>query len=169
MGASAAPREASARRWQAGALPGSAALYRLRLTYGRTGAVGVPSRVEPRASGHSHAAQLVSTKALGGGHTRMMTRRGAPQVGQTWWGRFGRWHCGHSTSAGMESLCVARRLSRRDLDVFRLGTAMAVAHYSERARPYFCLCSTGTSFSFRTTSSFAPRWLVEKTSRGRRS
>jgi hypothetical protein len=50
--------------------------------------------------------------------------RYVPHVGQTWWGRFGWWHCGHSTSAGSESLCVARRLSRRDFDVFRLGTAM---------------------------------------------
>jgi hypothetical protein len=47
MGVSAEPRKASARHWQAGALPGSAALYRLRLTCRRTGAVGVPPRVKP--------------------------------------------------------------------------------------------------------------------------
>jgi hypothetical protein len=32
-------------------------------------------------------------------------------------------------------LCVARRLSRRDLDVFRLGTAMTAGEYSHTLTP----------------------------------
>ena len=32
--------------------------------------------------------------------------------------------CGHEFTRGAWSLCVARRLSRRDLDVFFLGTAI---------------------------------------------
>src|SRR5207249_9740101 len=49
---------------------------------GRTGAGGWIDRVVPRSSGHRHATQPVSTKARGGVHRRMLTRRGAPQVGQ---------------------------------------------------------------------------------------
>src|SRR5262252_11173759 len=82
MGASAAPREASARRWKVVALPGSAALSCLRLTCGRTRAVRVPLRVVSRSSGAPHAAQLVSTKALGEVHTRITTCIDTPQVGQ---------------------------------------------------------------------------------------
>jgi hypothetical protein len=33
---------------------------------------------------------------------------------------------------GAPILCVARRLSRRDLEVFRFGTAMTGGHYSDR-------------------------------------
>ena len=60
--------------------------------------------------------------------------RYVPQVGQTRCGRFGWWHCGHSTTAGAASLCVARRLSRRAFEVFRLGTAIAAAKYSSAAQ-----------------------------------
>ena len=65
MEASEEPRDASAGRWQAGALPASAGVCCLMARRGRTGAVGVPHRVAPRSSGHRHAAQLVSTQALG--------------------------------------------------------------------------------------------------------
>src|SRR5215216_4103073 len=46
------------------------------------------------------------------------------------WGRIGRWQFGHSFRRGASSLCWARRLSRRDFEVFRLGTAIAERHYS---------------------------------------
>src|SRR5262245_21470773 len=82
MGAAAAPRAALARGWKVVALPGSAVLSCLRLTYGRTGAVRVLPRVVSRASGAPHAAQLVSTKALGEVHTRITTGIGTPEVGQ---------------------------------------------------------------------------------------
>jgi hypothetical protein len=48
-----------------------------------------------------------------------------PQVGQTRCGRFGWWQTGHSFTRGASILWFARRLSRRDLEVFLLGTAMA--------------------------------------------
>jgi aryl-alcohol dehydrogenase-like predicted oxidoreductase len=54
-----------------------------------------------------------------------------PQVGQTRCGRFGCPHWGQTFTRGALIACVARRLSRRDLDVFRFGTAMAGGHYSE--------------------------------------
>ena len=81
MGASAEPRDASARRGKAVALPTISRLGGLMLACGRTGAVGGPHRriTIVRAT---HAAQPVSTKALGEVHTRMTTRIGAPQVGQ---------------------------------------------------------------------------------------
>ncbi len=82
MGASAEPREASAGRCQSVPLPSSAALCGLMTGGGRTGAVRVPHRVVLRSSGAHHAAQLVSTKALGEVHTRMTTCIGTPQVGQ---------------------------------------------------------------------------------------
>jgi GNAT superfamily N-acetyltransferase len=47
-----------------------------------------------------------------------------PQVGQTRWGRFGCPHVGQTLTFGALIACVARRLSRRDLEVFRFGTAM---------------------------------------------
>ena len=81
-GASKEHRAASAGRWQAVAFPSAAALYCLMAGCGRTGAVGVPHRVAPRASGQRHASQPVSTKSLGEVQRRMMTRIGAPQVGQ---------------------------------------------------------------------------------------
>jgi ATPase subunit of ABC transporter with duplicated ATPase domains len=40
-------------------------------------------------------------------------------------GRFGLPHCGQRFTRGASSRCVARRLSRRDLDVFLFGTAMS--------------------------------------------
>jgi len=82
MGASKEHRAASAGRWQAVAFPSADALYCLRAGCGRTGAVGVPHRVAPRASDHHHASQPVSTKSLGEVQRRMRTRIGAPQVGQ---------------------------------------------------------------------------------------
>ena len=48
---------------------------------GRTGAVGGHT-VSYAARQPRHGAQLVSTKSLGAGHTRMTTRMGVPQVGQ---------------------------------------------------------------------------------------
>jgi hypothetical protein len=47
------------------------------------------------------------------------------QFGQTRWGRFGCLQVGHTCRRGTEIPCCARRLSRLDLDVFRLGTAMS--------------------------------------------
>jgi hypothetical protein len=47
-----------------------------------------------------------------------------PQVGQTRCGRFGWPHVGQTLTFGALIACVARRLSRRDLEVFRFGTAM---------------------------------------------
>jgi aryl-alcohol dehydrogenase-like predicted oxidoreductase len=47
-----------------------------------------------------------------------------PQVGQTRCGRFGLPHCGQTFTFGAPIACVARRLSRRDFEVFRFGTAM---------------------------------------------
>jgi hypothetical protein len=82
MGAAKEHRAASAGRWQAVAFPSAAALYSLMAGCGRTGARGVPHRVALRASGQRHASQPVSTKSLGEVQRRMMTRSGAPQVGQ---------------------------------------------------------------------------------------
>ena len=47
-----------------------------------------------------------------------------PQVGQTRCGRFGWPHVGQTLTFGALISWVARRLSRRDLEVFRFGTAM---------------------------------------------
>src|SRR5438128_485302 len=82
MGASAEPREASARRWKTGALPAAAVVCGLIPACRHTGTVGVISRVVPRSSEKPHAPQPVSTQALGEVHTRMTTRIGAPQGGQ---------------------------------------------------------------------------------------
>jgi hypothetical protein len=46
------------------------------------------------------------------------------QFGHIRWGRLGCPHWGQRFSRGAASLCVARRLSRRDLLVFFFGTAM---------------------------------------------
>src|SRR3954471_17280702 len=48
-----------------------------------------------------------------------------PQVGQTRCGRFGEPHWGQLLTRGASIACVARRLSRRDLEVFLFGTAMS--------------------------------------------
>ena len=53
-----------------------------------------------------------------------------PQVGQTRCGRFGWPHVGQTFTFGPLIACVARRLSRRDFDVFLFGTAMTGGHYS---------------------------------------
>jgi hypothetical protein len=47
------------------------------------------------------------------------------QLGQTWCGRFGCLHVGHTWTRGTEIPCCARRLSRLDFEVFRFGTAMS--------------------------------------------
>ncbi len=47
------------------------------------------------------------------------------QVGQTRCDCFGDPHCSHVDTRGAEMACCARRLSRRDLEVFRFGTAMS--------------------------------------------
>src|SRR5581483_5237495 len=47
-------------------------------------------------------------------------------------GRFGDLHCGQTFTRGVSIACVARRLSRRDLDVFLFGTAMSGRHCSRR-------------------------------------
>ena len=48
-------------------------------------------------------------------------------VGHMRCGRFGEPHCGHRFSRGASIRCVARRLSRRDLEVFFFGTAIGGA------------------------------------------
>jgi GNAT superfamily N-acetyltransferase len=53
-----------------------------------------------------------------------------PQVPQRRWGRFGCPHCGQTFTTAAPIAWVARRLSRRDFEVFRFGTAMSAAHYS---------------------------------------
>jgi hypothetical protein len=57
-----------------------------------------------------------------------------PQVPQTRCGRFGCPHWGQTFTFGALIAWVARRLSRRDFEVFRFGTAMTGGHYSEGAR-----------------------------------
>ena len=81
-GASKEHRAASAGCGQAMAFPSAAAWYCLMAGCGRTGAMGVPHRVAPRASGQRHASQPVATKALGEVQRRLMTRIEAPQVEQ---------------------------------------------------------------------------------------
>jgi hypothetical protein len=51
------------------------------------------------------------------------------------WGCFGWPHCGQTFTRGASSRCVARRLSRRDLDCFFFGTATA-AQYSQGLERY---------------------------------
>ena len=41
---------------------------------------------------------------------------------------------GTRSTAGIDRVCVARRLSRRDFEVFRFGTAIAAVEYSDSAR-----------------------------------
>jgi hypothetical protein len=53
-----------------------------------------------------------------------------PQFAHAWWGRFGCPQFGQTLTRGAEIACVARRLSRRDLEVFRFGTAMSAGQYS---------------------------------------
>jgi hypothetical protein len=50
-----------------------------------------------------------------------------PQVVQTRCGRFGCPQLGQTFTRGALIACVARRLSRRDFEVFRFGTAMIEA------------------------------------------
>jgi len=54
-------------------------------------------------------------------------------VGQTWCARLGDPHCSQVETRGAEMACCARRLSRRDLEVFRFGTAMSGRQCSEQA------------------------------------
>src|SRR5919108_6642222 len=82
LGASEKPRRRlrDAGRWWCSRYP--PACTGLMPAWGRTGAVGGISRVVPRSSGEPHAAQPVSTKALGEVQRRITTHIGAPQVGQ---------------------------------------------------------------------------------------
>ena len=52
------------------------------------------------------------------------------QVGHIWCGRVGWWQFGQRLRRGAEMPCWARRLSRRDFEVFRFGTAMTGREYS---------------------------------------
>ena len=94
-------RDASAGRWKAVALPLSATLGCLMAGCGRTGAVGWTPRVARSSSGHSHAAQPESTKSLCEVHRRMMTRIGAPQVGQRATRGVGGWRLGRGHRWGV--------------------------------------------------------------------
>jgi hypothetical protein len=53
-----------------------------------------------------------------------------PQVGQRWCGRFGFPQVAQTFTFAAVIECVARRLSRRDFEVLRFGTAMTGGHYS---------------------------------------
>src|SRR5882724_7770262 len=108
IGTSEEPREAEVRRWKAGALPPAAVLCSLMPACGRTGAVGVAHRVASRSSGQRHAAQPVSTKALGEVHRRMTTRIGTPQIGQR-----AASGCGGVRGVGLASLGCACTIIRR--------------------------------------------------------
>ena len=66
-------------------------------------------------------------------------------MGQTRCGRFGWPHVWQTLTFGALIACVARRLSRRDLEVFRFGTAIPAAHYS--LRPWTRRRSSGSSTS----------------------
>jgi hypothetical protein len=55
-----------------------------------------------------------------------------PQVPQTRCGRFGCPHWGQTFTFGALIAWVARRLSRRDFEVFRFGTAIAAATIAKR-------------------------------------
>jgi hypothetical protein len=57
-----------------------------------------------------------------------------PQVPQTRCGRFGCPQLGQTFTFGALIAWVARRLSRRDFEVFRFGTAMAAATIAKRRR-----------------------------------
>jgi hypothetical protein len=46
-------------------------------------------------------------------------------VGHIWCGLVGWWQFGQRLKRGAEMPCWARRLSRRDFDVFRFGTAIS--------------------------------------------
>ena len=52
------------------------------------------------------------------------------QFGQTRCASFGCLQFGQTCTRGTAIPCVARRLSRLDLDVFRFGTAIAAAEYT---------------------------------------
>jgi hypothetical protein len=54
------------------------------------------------------------------------------QVGQAWCGRVGAPQFGQVFTLATLMPCVARRLSRRAFEVFRLGTAMAAPECTER-------------------------------------
>jgi len=58
-----------------------------------------------------------------------------PQVGHTRCGRFGCPHWGQTFTFGASIACVARRLSRRELDCRLFGTAMSGAEYSRGGLP----------------------------------
>src|SRR5229473_669145 len=58
-----------------------------------------------------------------------------PQVGQRRCGRFGCPHVLQTLTFAAVIACDARRLSRRDFEVFRLGTAMTGGQYSHATRP----------------------------------
>ena len=49
---------------------------------------------------------------------------------QTRWGRLGCPQFGQTLTTAASIACVARRLSRRDFEVFRFGTAICGGHYS---------------------------------------
>ena len=79
-------------------------------------------RSPPRASTATRTVMRVYGTGVRSGSTSRP--RYVPQVGHTRCGRLGWWHCGHSFTRGASMRCVARRLSRRDLEVFRFGTAI---------------------------------------------
>src|SRR5207245_10724365 len=108
MGAAEEHRDASVGRWKVVTLRAPAALCGRIPDCGRTGAVGGPHRVAPRAAGPRPAAQLVSTQALGEVHRRMLTRIGAPQVGQRATRGCGGGRCGGWPAGGCGGTILGR-------------------------------------------------------------
>ena len=144
------PRDASAGRQKAVALPPSAAWWGLMTGGGRTGAVGSTHRVASRLSGQRPAAQPVSTKSRFEVHRRMMMRRGAPQVGQ----RTTR-GCGGRCEGGWSSLEWVCMLIKR---MVRGGMA-PLAWRKPKCRT-FMKPSGQTCWRTRRRNSMTSRWAV---------
>src|SRR5437879_1434766 len=150
MGAAEEHRDASVGRWKVVTLRAPAALCGLIPACGRTGAVGGPHRVAPRAAGQRPAAQLVSTQALGEVHRRMLTRMGAPQVGQRAAGGCEGVRCGGWPSRGGACM-ILRRL-----------VASGMAQLAWR-KPQWRTCmkpSGKTCWRNRRRNAMTSRWAV---------
>ena len=75
-----------------------------------------------RVDGDADAHRLTARESASGSTSRPLVRlAGRARMVR----RFGEPHCGHRLTRGASMPCCARRLSRRDFEVFRLGTAMS--------------------------------------------
>ena len=153
MGASEEHRDASAGRWKAVALLSCSRLVRPDGGMRAHGCRGwaTPCRTHAR-QGTRHAAQLVSTKALGEVHSRMTTRIGAPQVGQ----RAARGG-GGVRGGGWPSLGCPCTISRR---MVASGTAQ-LAWRKPKWRT-FMKPSGKTCWRNRRRNSMTSRWAVRR-------